>query len=159
MHTCCYSNSNRSPYRIQYNSSSNRSTYRIQCNSNSNRSPYRIQRNSNSNRSPYRIQCNSNSNRSPYRIQRNSNSNRSPYRIQCNSNSNRSPYRIQCNRMIPTLLDHFRQWNVTNSSIEAISVIQYIGSVDHKGYSISLLATTHYAQGSTATAVMLLVRW
>jgi len=86
--------SNRSPHRIQSNSSSNRSPYRIQCNSSSNRSPHRIQSNSSSNRSPYRIQCNSSSNRSPYRIQCNSNSNRSPYRIQCNSSSNRSPYRI-----------------------------------------------------------------
>ena len=93
----CNSSSNRSPYRIQCNSSSNRSPYRIQCNSSSNRSPYRIQCNSSSNRSPYRIQCNSSSSRSPYRIQCNSSSNRSPYRIQCNSSSNRSPYRIQCN--------------------------------------------------------------
>ena len=37
----------------------NRSPYRIQCNSSSNRSPYRIQCNSSSNRSPYRIRCNS----------------------------------------------------------------------------------------------------
>ena len=84
--------SNRSPYRIQCNSSSNRSPYRIQCNSSSNRSPYRIQCNSSSNRSPYRIQCNSSSNRSPYRIQCNSSSNRSPYRIQCNSSSSGSSY-------------------------------------------------------------------
>ena len=93
----CNSSSNRSPYRIKCNSSSNKYPYRIKCNSSSNKYPYRIQCNSSSNKYPYRIQCNSSSNKYPYRIKCNGSSNKYPYRIKCNSNSNKYPYRIQCN--------------------------------------------------------------